>query len=189
MTNRNKKIKGYKGRKLKIKKLHKDAVLPSRSHPNDAGYDIVAIDNGTFKLIKIEDSDDFWRLLYIQYKTGLAIEPSEGYHIEFVARSSISKTDLILSNCIAIGDQGYRGEYMLRFKVPSFSHTTVQAENEREAELLFQSNSREIGIIKFDAGDRIAQLLIRKTKSLDICEVDELNDTERGKGRFGSTGK
>jgi len=174
---------------MKVKKLQKDAVLPKRAHDTDAGYDLVTVNDGDIEVAKaIEDNfyGRWWKLMYIEYKTGLAIEPPEGYHIEIVARSSISKTDLILANCTAIGDQGYRGEYKLRFKIPCFSHLRVKAENKEDAKKEFE---KRIGkeIIKYKAGDRIAQILIRKTEVLKVQEVKELSETKRGKGGFGST--
>ena len=171
---------------MKVKKLHKDAVLPKRAHNDDAGYDLVTINDGDIKVAKVNLNQ--WRMLYIEYKTGLAIEPPEGYHIEIVARSSISKTDLILANCTAIGDQGYRGEYKLRFKVPAVSNLTFFGRNEEEVIRSFERNFDCQKIIKYKTGDKIAQMLIRKTEILNIEEVDELSETSRGVGGFGSTG-
>ena len=171
---------------MKVKKLHKDAVLPKRAHDDDAGYDLVAINDGDLKVIPTgNDNGRTWRMLYIEYKTGLAIEPPVGYHIELVARSSVSKTDLILANCVAVGDQGYRGEYRFRFKCPSESHRTIWAKSEEEASETFKKYMSEAKIYK--AGDKIGQMLIRKTEIMEIEEVDELSDTVRGEGGFGST--
>jgi len=117
-------------KKMKIKKLHKDAVLPQRVHEDDAGYDLVTINDGDIKVVSTARDKNTWRMLYIEYKTGLAIEPPVGYHIEIVARSSVSKTDLILANCTAIGDQGYRGEYRLRFKCPVMVDKDFWAESQ-----------------------------------------------------------
>jgi dUTP pyrophosphatase len=171
---------------MKVKKLHKDAVLPKRAHDDDAGYDLVAINDGDLKVIPTgNDNGRTWRMLYIEYKTGLAIEPPVGYHIELVARSSVSKTDLILANCVAVGDQGYRGEYRFRFKCPSEAHRTIWAKSEEEASETFKKYMSEAKIYK--AGDKIGQMLIRKTEIMEIEEVDELSDTVRGEGGFGST--
>jgi len=171
---------------MKVKKLHRDAVLPKRAHDDDAGYDLVAIDDGYIKVINTYSNDGrTWRLLYIEYKTGLAIEPPVGYHIELVARSSVSKTDLILANCLAIGDQGYRGEYRFRFKCPTEAHRIVWAKSEEEATQTFKKYMSDSKIYK--AGDKIGQMLIRKTEIMEIEEVDNLSDTVRGKGGFGST--
>jgi|APSaa5957512622_1039677.scaffolds.fasta_scaffold107861_1 dUTP pyrophosphatase len=171
---------------MKVKKLHKDAVMPNRAHNDDAGYDITAIDDGNIKVVQTGNNDGkTWRMLYIEYKTGLAIEPPVGYHIELVARSSVSKTDLILANCVAVGDQGYRGEYRFRFKCPSEAHRTVWAKSEKEASETFKKYMSNAKIYK--AGDKIGQMLIRATVLMDIQEVDELSDTVRGIGGFGST--
>lgn len=171
---------------MKVKKLHKDAIIPQRAHDDDAGYDITAIDDGNIKVVPTGDNDGItWRMLYIEYKTGLAIEPPAGYHIELVARSSVSKTDLILANCVAVGDQGYRGEYRFRFKCPAETHRTVWAKNEEEASETFKKYISGAKIYK--AGDKIGQMLIRKTEVMEIQEVAELSDTIRGEGGFGST--
>jgi len=171
---------------MKVKKLHEDAVIPQRAHDTDAGYDITAIDDGTIKVIPTVDNGRTWRMLYIEYKTGLAIEPPVGYHIELVARSSVSKTDLILANCVGIGDQGYRGEYRFRFKCPAEAHRIVWAKSEEEAKETFKKYISSNAKI-YKAGDKIGQMLIRATVLMDIQEVDELSDTVRGIGGFGST--
>jgi len=180
---------------MKVKKLHKDAILPHRAHDDDAGYDLTAINDGDIKVISTSTysfnisfrDKKIWRMLYIEYKTGLAIEPPVGYHIELVARSSISKTDLILANCTAIGDQGYRGEYRLRFKCPIMANKEIWAENEEKAIRAFETSFSTSGIKKYNSGDKIGQMLIRKTEVMDIEEVDELSDTVRGEGGFGSS--
>jgi dUTP pyrophosphatase len=170
---------------MKVKKLHKDAVLPQRAHDDDAGYDLTAINDGDIKVIPTDKDKKTWRMLYIEYKTGLAIEPPVGYHIELVARSSVSKTDLILANCTAIGDQGYRGEYKLRFKCPIEAHRTIWAKSEEEAIERFKRPMSEIK--RYKAGDKMGQMLIRKTEIMEIQEVSDLSDTIRGEGGFGST--
>jgi len=172
---------------MKIKKLNKDAVIPKREHDDDAGYDLVAINYGNIKVVSTAMDKNVWRMLYIEYKTGLGIEPPVGYHIEIVARSSVSKTDLILANCTAIGDQGYRGEYRLRFKCPIMANKEFWAENEEKAVRAFEGSFSISGIKKYNAGDKIGQMLIRKTEVMNIEEVDELSDTIRGDGGFGST--
>ena len=89
--------------KVKIKRLHKDAVIPSYSRQGDAGMDLVA----TSKFY-----DDFDNVCY---GTGLAIEIPEGYVGLLFPRSSISKTDLTLRNSVGIIDSGYRGEITFKF--------------------------------------------------------------------------
>lgn len=89
--------------KIKIKKLHPDAVLPKYSQVGDAGLDIVAITK--------EITDKF-----IEYKTGLALEIPKGYVCLIFPRSSISKKDLMLCNSVGVLDSGYRGELIFRFQ-------------------------------------------------------------------------
>jgi dUTP pyrophosphatase len=89
--------------KVKIKRLHKDSIIPSYSRKGDAGMDLVA----TSKFY-----DDFDNVCY---GTGLALEIPEGYVGLLFPRSSISKTDLTLRNSVGIIDSGYRGEITFKF--------------------------------------------------------------------------
>lgn len=101
---------------------------------------------------------------FVEYGTGLAMEIPEGYYGAIVPRSSISKTGLILANSPGTIDSGYRGEIKLRFKaIP--------------------------GTKILEVGDRVAQIIIMKYPEVKFVGVDELSDTERGDGGFGSTGK
>jgi len=90
--------------KVKFKKLHEDAVIPTKTNPEDSGFDVVAIDDG-----KITDT-------YIEYNIGIAVEPPPGYDIKIFPRSSVSKYNLILANSIGLVDNPYRGPITLRFK-------------------------------------------------------------------------
>lgn len=161
----------FKKCKIKVQKLHQDAVLPARAKEGDAGYDLVAIDNGTV-------SDDG----YIQYRTGLAIEPSEGFHTQIWPRSSISKYDLVLANSIGLVDNGYRGELLVRFKpVDHFYHN-------KETGQVFAHRPIPPDIKTYKKGDKIAQLVIIRTEEGKFWEVQELADSSRGTGGFGSSG-
>lgn len=99
-----------------------------------------------------------------EYGTGLAISLPEGYEAEIRPRSSISKSSLVLVNSPGTIDSDYRGELLVRFK---------------------EIDDREI---IFDVGDRIAQLVIKEVPKVEFEEVDQLDDTKRGSGGFGSTG-
>lgn len=94
--------------------------------------------------------------------TGLAVEIPEGYVGLVFPRSSISKYDMHLRNSVGVIDSGYRGEIMLKF---SFL---------------------EDGIL-YQMGDKVAQLIILPYPQITFEEVDELSETERGEGGFGST--
>ena len=92
---------------VKIKKTHKDGVIPSYAKPGDAGMDLVAVsetwnENNTM----------------VTYDTGIAVEIPEGYVGLVFPRSSVSKTELILANSVGVIDSGYRGPIMLKFRYP-----------------------------------------------------------------------
>jgi dUTP pyrophosphatase len=135
---------------VKIKKLHKDAVIPSYAKPGDAGMDLTAV-NISF--------DEFDNLVC---ETGLAVEIPKGYVGLVFPRSSISKYALHLRNSVGVIDSGYRGEILIKFGyVPN--------------ELVYKK------------GEKVAQLVIIPYPEVSFEEVDELSETERGDGGFGST--
>lgn len=97
--------------------------------------------------------------------TGLFIEIPYGFEGQVRARSGISiKNGITLVNCVGTIDSDYRGE----LKIP-----------------LINLGDTPFEIIK---GDRIAQLVITKYEHIAWQTVDEVSDTDRGIGGFGSTG-
>jgi dUTP pyrophosphatase len=105
----------------------------------------------------------------ITYGLGIALEIPEGFVGLVFPRSSIRNTDLTLSNSVGVIDSGYRGE--------------------------LQATFNKKGVNKIDGGhiymvgDRVAQIIIIPYPPIEFVEVDELSDSERGEGGFGSTGK
>jgi dUTP pyrophosphatase len=91
--------------KVKIKKLHQDAVIPVYAKPGDAGLDLTAIS-------EVWNKDN----TMVTYGTGLAVEIPEGYVGLLFPRSSVSKTTLNLANSVGVIDSGYRGEIMFKFR-------------------------------------------------------------------------
>lgn len=144
---------------VKIKKLVDNAVIPSYAHPGDAGMDI------TCTSIEYDEKNDC-----IMYHTGLAFEVPKGYVMLIFPRSSNRKTNFYLTNHVGILDSGYRGELMMAYK-------------RRDKELY---NIKEV---PYQVGDRIGQIMILPYPLIRFIEVDELSETERGTGGFGSTGK
>ncbi|MEZ3445538.1 MAG: dUTP diphosphatase [Lachnospiraceae bacterium] len=99
-------------------------------------------------------------------KTGVAIEIPDGYFGAIFARSGLA-TDYGLrpANCVGVCDSNYRGEY----KVALHNDSAI-------ARIVYPK-------------DRIAQLIVMPYLNVEFNEVDELSDTERGDGGFGSTGR
>ena len=104
----------------------------------------------------------------VTYGTGLAMEIPKGFVGLIFPRSSIRKTDLSLSNSVGVIDSGYRGEIQATFNQKSLSKD---------------------GQILYGVGDRIMQIIIIPHPPVHFIEVNELTNTERGEGGFGSTGK
>ena len=98
--------------------------------------------------------------------TGLAMEVPRGYAGLIYARSSMgTKRGLAPANKVGVVDSDYRGEVM----VALHNHGTVSQ--------------------TVESGERIAQLLITPVLSPAFVECEDLSDTLRGQGGFGSTGK
>jgi dUTP pyrophosphatase len=105
----------------------------------------------------------------ITYGLGIALEIPEGFVGLVFPRSSIRKTNLQLSNSVGVVDSGYRGELQATFnKVQGIDN--VEREN-------------------YKVGDRVCQIIIIPYPPIEFNEVNELSNTERGEGGFGSTGK
>lgn len=166
---------------VKFKKLSDKAVMPSKAHPTDAGFDMVAT--------KVNITED-----YVEYETGIAIQLPEGYCALLFPRSSNSKKDLLLANSVGLVDQGYIGELKFRFKrilmpvmqdvmiAPPTGDILKDAQNTRKVPGLAY---RDDHIYK--EGDKVGQLVIMPIPEITLVETDELTETDRGKNGFGST--
>ncbi len=98
--------------------------------------------------------------------TGIALEIPPGYEGQVRPRSGLAlKEGITVLNTPGTIDSGYRGEVK-----------TIMINHNAEA-------------FKITKGMRISQLAIRPVPEVEFIEVDELSDTERGEGGFGSTGK
>jgi dUTP pyrophosphatase len=105
----------------------------------------------------------------ITYGLGIALEIPEGFVGLVFPRSSIRKTRLQLSNSVGVIDSGYRGELQA-----TFNKITTTIENQKN---------------DYKVGDRVCQIIIIPYPPIEFNEVNELSNTERGEGGFGSTGK
>lgn len=138
---------------LQIKKNDPDAIIPSRAHPKDIGLDLTAI-----KKHKVLNHG------VIMYDTGISVCPPEGYYVEILPRSSISKTGWMLANSVGTVDPNYTGNLYIALAPVN--------PDVPEIELPFCK----------------CQLIVRKAEYVFFEQVDELEETDRGDGGFGSTG-
>lgn len=102
--------------------------------------------------------------LIIVYHTGLAIEIPEGHVGLLFPRSSIANKSLSLTNSVGVIDSGYRGEVMAKMR-----------------------STTDVVPAIYKPGERFAQLVIVPIPEVEITEVAELSETDRGEGGFGST--
>lgn len=135
---------------VKIKRLNDKAILPTKAHATDAGYDLYA-------------SSCHYENGLVCYGTGIAVEIPQGYVGLVFPRSSIANTHLALSNSVGVIDSGYRGEIKAKF--------------------------RKGGTRGYNVGDRIAQLIIIPYPEVVFEEAEELSESDRGTGGYGSSGK
>lgn len=144
---------------LKTKRLTETAILPTKAHETDACFDIYADLGDANKTIYIEPQH------LMKINTGFATEIPEGYWGAVFARSGIAtKQGLRPANCVPVIDEPYRGEWIIAL----------------------YNDSREIQYIHH--GDRIAQFMLLPYFKTNLIEVNELNETDRGDGGFGSSG-
>jgi dUTP pyrophosphatase len=99
---------------------------------------------------------------FVQYGTGLAFELPPGHVMLIFSRSNVTKKDLMLKNSVGVLDSGYRGELVLRFN--------------------------KFGSDHYEIGERVGQIMILPHPKIEFKEHEELGESERGTGGFGSTG-
>ena len=150
---------------VKIKKLHKDAVIPQYAKSGDAGVDLTAV--------SIEFNE---KLGCITYDTGLSVEIPEGYVGLIFPRSSIYKTIHSLSNSVGVIDSGYRGSIKFNFRDAFYPTGDLE------------DRWNKFNPDFYNVGDRIGQLVIIPYPKIQFEEVEELSETDRSDGGFGSTG-
>ena len=144
---------------VQIKKLRENALLPSRGSALAAGYDLCACLDGDEAVIIPPHHT-------VKLGTGLAFALPEGTFGAVFARSGLaSKQDLRPANCVGVVDSDYRGECFIALHNDSNEERTVRH------------------------GDRIAQLVLLPFLPMEFEEADELPETVRGEGGFGSTGR
>lgn len=154
-------------RKMKIKLLKETAMIPTRGTDLSAGYDIYApydVEIQPHKMAIIE--------------TGIALGIGEGGYGMIVPRSSIgTKRHLMLANTVGIIDADYTGEIIVAMYNYSDDVQHIKM-HERFCQLILMQHG--ISVMPGDNEDELVE-------GIEI--VDELDETDRGSGGFGSTGE
>jgi deoxyuridine 5'-triphosphate nucleotidohydrolase len=147
---------------IKVFTADESAVIPSKARYSDAGYDLTII-------------KEFKRLTSntIIYDTGIKLEIPNGYYVEIVPRSSISKSGYILANNVGIIDQGYRGNlYIALAKI-----------NDEMPDLTLPYKCCQM-IVKKQVYSKLVHCGSDSGGSSDSA----IGNSSRGTGAFGSTG-
>ncbi len=153
---------GFQNPLLKIYKADADAIVPSKNNYSDAGLDLTII-----KEYKRLNSDT------VLYDTGIKLEIPNGYYVEIVPRSSISRSGYILANSIGIIDQGYTGNL----------YVALRKINKDCEELVLPYKCCQIIMKKQIYPKIIIEDLVVGTEIHSQCD----SATSRGSGGFGST--
>ena len=181
---------------MKIQVLKNDTYqsvdnLPKKGTDRATGFDVIVTSDPEI-IGEIYENGAYKRVDYIQYKTNLKLAVQKervfsnfgytdlDYDILAFPRSSISKYNLTLANCIGLIDADYRGEVLLRFKYQwQPEDYKIRTDNLLEGRVNFTK--------LYNKGDKVCQLKVTKLENVEFVLVDELDSTTRGDGGFGST--
>lgn len=144
--------------KVKFKKLQPDVKLPVKGSSHAACFDVYA------HSITYNEKDPRKRTVGL----GFATQIPQGYCGILVPRSNLTKFYWIMNNSIGIIDSDYRGEWKAIF-------TNI-------------TDNAWLYPFPYEVGERIGQIYFRKVEDVLFEEVDDLEESDRGAGGFGSTG-
>ena len=156
---------------VKIKRLTETAKLPTKAHDSDAAFDLYADIQETYIPFgkTFEESERGIKVMPGQtakISSGVAMEIPEWYWGAVYARSGLAtKQGLRPANCVGVIDSHYRGPIIVAI----------------------HNDSNEVQIVRH--GDRIAQFMLAPVIETYFEDVEELSESDRGNGGFGSSGK
>lgn len=188
---------------IKFKKLCPEAEIPQKAYTKDIGLDVKAI------RVEYDKETDCYK-----YYTGLAWEAGAGVACLGFAQSRNSKTDCYLTNHVGIIDPNYRGEIQFRYKnrtsrdmrvesyfnllwsdrtlwerilctFSKFRRHCLYSDMYQAAEAFVDSTIMDYAPYK--VGESVGQFVIIKVPDVNIVETEELSESDRGTGGFGST--
>lgn len=182
---------------VKFKRLNENARVPTQGSIYSAAFDVYAIEN-----IKLEPGET--KLIML----GFAVALPQGYDMKLLQRSGLSGKGVVVRNAPGLIDEDYRGEMGVLLKYePENTHKAIKklyVSLQRFTKNLVSGAAFNIDMAKtklfealnfepfppyiINSGDRIGQLQVQKVVPFYFEEVEELDETDRGSGGFGSTG-
>lgn len=165
--------------------LDPGAIMPTRAHDTDVGYDIHALSvsytyekQGWFKrLLGIEP-----RITTVKCETGVHIAPKDNsFWVMGLPNSRVSKLPFVLGNSCGVIDPDYRGSIKFIYNVLPYAGKCTNEEVKKFFEPFFDGDEKHLRVI--------GQIVPMKRFSMNLNAVDALTKTERGEGGFGSTEK
>ena len=126
--------------KIKVKKVHPDAIIPKYAHEGDSGMDLCSVENA--KLNSLQRA---------VLKTGLSFEIPRGYEMQIRSKSGISlKKGIVVINSPGTIDSGYRGEILVALFNTS-NETRFIEKGDKVAQLVLKKVER----IEFEESDNL----------------------------------
>lgn len=163
---------------IKVKRLHPNARVPTVEHPgSDLGFDLYAIEDTVLP-----------PGVPVKVRTGIAVEGPPGCGFVLGDRSSMAAKGVTYAGGRI--DAGYRGEILvclINVNQPQFSLAVDRSSDGAMTGVRLENGDASVMIRR---GDRIAQMSPFQARTeLEIVAVDELSETTRGAGGFGSSGR
>lgn len=156
--------------KLKICKLHENAVVPTYATDGSACFDLTAATVAGYNTIgkHVEPNAP------MTCGTGLAFEVPQGHVMLVFSRSGHGfKNGVRLSNCVGVIDSDYRGELLVQL-----------TQDER-----LETRGYDLASTFIKPGERVAQAMVLPVQQVSFEVAEHLSTTDRGTGGMGSTGK
>lgn len=165
--------------KIKVKKLHEDAITPRFAHATDTGFDLFTVEDTTIKQGETK-----------VVRTGLAMELPPGWGIAIRNKSGITvKGAPVYSNVLNTRNDGsYKVSNVLEGKRAGITVFLGTIDNSYRGEIGIMVRNESMECITIPKHTKLAQGVLEKVYQCDFVMTEELSQTERGTGGYGSTG-
>jgi dUTP pyrophosphatase len=165
---------------VKVKRVRDGAMMPTQGSGGAAGWDLYAEpENG-------EGHVDLWPGEIIKVRTGITLEIPPGWEGQIRPRSGLATSGVFMVNGPGTIDSDYRGEVMVVLSFRDWRREPMLPHGEKHELNVCAASDDYARIFRHD---RIAQIVFQRVSRVALLEVDELSETPRGDGGFGSTGR